>query len=84
VWGRVRRPGVDPDAQPHELIESFLAINKLGTIAVPVNFRMTPPEIAFLVSDCQAEVVITESVLTCSPNPVQSPIRWTSPTTARR
>jgi len=46
-----------------EFIESFLAINKLGAIAVPVNFRMTPSEIAFLVSDCQARVVITESVL---------------------
>lgn len=46
-----------------EFIESFLAINKLGAIAVPVNFRMTPSEIAFLVGDCQAEVVITESVL---------------------
>ncbi|MGH3678033.1 MAG: fatty-acid--CoA ligase FadD5 [Mycobacterium sp.] len=46
-----------------EFIESFLAANKLGAIAVPVNFRMTPPEIAFLVSDCDAKVVITESVL---------------------
>ncbi|WP_163733406.1 fatty-acid--CoA ligase FadD5 [Mycobacterium gallinarum] len=46
-----------------EFIESFLAINKLGAIAVPVNFRMTPPEIAFLVSDCQAKVVVTEAVL---------------------
>ena len=46
-----------------EFIESFLAINKLGAIAVPVNFRMTAPEIAFLVTDCQAQVVITESVL---------------------
>ncbi|MDT5015404.1 MAG: fatty-acyl-CoA synthase, partial [Mycobacterium sp.] len=46
-----------------EFIESILAINKLGAIAVPVNFRMTPPEIAFLVSDCQAGAVITESVL---------------------
>ena len=46
-----------------EFIESFLAINKLGAIAVPVNFRMTPSEIAFLVSDCQARVVITVSVL---------------------
>ena len=32
-----------------EFIESFLATNMLGAIAVPVNFRMTPPEIAFLV-----------------------------------
>ncbi|MBP1818452.1 fatty-acid--CoA ligase FadD5 [Mycobacterium sp. OAE908] len=46
-----------------EFVESFLAANKLGAIAVPVNFRMTPPEIAFLVSDCQARVVITETVL---------------------
>jgi fatty-acyl-CoA synthase len=46
-----------------EFIESFLAANKLGGIAVPVNFRMTPPEIAFLVSDCQARVMITEAVL---------------------
>ncbi len=46
-----------------EFIESFLAANRLGAIAVPVNFRMTPPEIAFLVTDCDAKVVIAESVL---------------------
>jgi fatty-acyl-CoA synthase len=46
-----------------EFIESYLAANKLGAIAVPVNFRMTPPEIAYLVSDCQARVLITEAVL---------------------
>ncbi|RDH80309.1 long-chain fatty acid--CoA ligase [Mycolicibacterium moriokaense] len=46
-----------------EFIESFLAANRLGAIAVPVNFRMTPPEIAFLVADCDAEVMIAESVL---------------------
>ena len=46
-----------------EFIESVLAANRLGAIAVPVNFRLTPPEIAFLVSDCQARVVITEPVL---------------------
>jgi fatty-acyl-CoA synthase len=46
-----------------EFVESLLAINTLGAIAVPVNFRMTAPEIGFLVADCQARVVITESVL---------------------
>jgi len=46
-----------------EFVESFLAINTLGAIAVPVNFRMTAPEIGFLVADCGAQVVITESVL---------------------
>src|ERR1700756_1762499 len=46
-----------------EFVESFLAINKRGAIAVPVNFRMTATEIAFLVADCQAKVVITEAVM---------------------
>jgi fatty-acyl-CoA synthase len=46
-----------------EFIESFLAASRLGAIAVPVNFRMTPPEIAFLISDCQARIIVTEPVL---------------------
>jgi fatty-acyl-CoA synthase len=43
-----------------EYIESLMAITKLGAIGVPVNFRLTPLEIAYLVTDCQAHVVITE------------------------
>jgi len=46
-----------------EFVEVTIAASALGAIAVPVNFRMTPPEIAFLVSDCQARIVITEPVL---------------------
>ncbi|MDH6243465.1 fatty-acyl-CoA synthase [Mycobacterium sp. OTB74] len=46
-----------------EYVEGFLAVNLLGAIAVPVNFRMTPPEIAFLVADCDPKVIITETVL---------------------
>ncbi|MGV0625669.1 fatty-acid--CoA ligase FadD5 [Mycolicibacter minnesotensis] len=46
-----------------EFFESVLAANMLGGIAVPVNFRLTPPEIAYLVTDCQARVLITEPAL---------------------
>jgi fatty-acyl-CoA synthase len=46
-----------------EFVESVLAANMLGAIAVPLNFRLTPAEIAFLVEDCEARVMITESVL---------------------
>lgn len=59
-----------------EFIESVLAVNKLGAIAVPVNFRMTPPEIAFLVGDCAARVAVTESVLA----PVATAVRELDPT----
>jgi fatty-acyl-CoA synthase len=46
-----------------EFVESVLATNMLGAIAVPLNFRLTPAEIAFLVDDCEARVIITEAVL---------------------
>ena len=46
-----------------EFVESVLAANMIGAIAVPINFRLTPPEIAFLVEDCEARVMITEPVL---------------------
>jgi fatty-acyl-CoA synthase len=46
-----------------EFVESVLAANMIGAIAVPVNFRLTPTEIAFLVEDCESRVMITEPVL---------------------
>jgi fatty-acyl-CoA synthase len=54
-----------------EFVESVLAANMLGAIAVPVNFRLTPAEIAFLVDDCEARTMITEPVLA----PVGSAVR---------
>ncbi len=66
-----------------EFIETVLATNLLGAIAVPVNFRMTPPEIAFLVGDCEARVVVTESVLAGVATAVRaSTPRW--PTSSSR
>ncbi|OOK71437.1 AMP-binding enzyme family protein [Mycobacterium kansasii] len=46
-----------------EFIESVFAANMLGAIAVPLNFRLTPTEIAFLVEDCAPRVLVTEAVL---------------------
>ncbi len=46
-----------------EFFESVLAINALGAIAVPVNFRLTPPELAFIFEDCGAVAAITEPML---------------------
>jgi fatty-acyl-CoA synthase len=68
--GALRRRGVDAGDRVMilmlnrtEFVETMLAVNLLGAIAVPVNFRLTPPEIGFLVQDCDAHVVVTEPVL---------------------
>lgn len=58
-----------------EFVESVLAINMLGAIAVPLNFRLTAAEIAFLVQDCEAHVMITEAVLA----PVATGVREIEP-----
>ena len=46
-----------------EFIEAVLGVNELGAIAVPVNFRLTPGELAYLVSDCTPKVVVTDAML---------------------
>lgn len=58
-----------------EFVEAVLAANALGAIAVPLNFRLTPAEIAFLVDDSGARVVITEEVLA----PVATGVRNIAP-----
>ncbi len=46
-----------------EYVETVFAANLLGAIPVPVNIRMAPPEIGFLVQDSGATTIVTESLL---------------------
>jgi len=45
-----------------EFLETLYAVTALGAIAVPVNFRLSPREIAFILTDSGSCVVVTESV----------------------
>ncbi|CAJ1497538.1 AMP-binding protein [[Mycobacterium] burgundiense] len=44
-------------------LESLLAIHRLGAIAVPINFRLSASEIAYILSDCSATVALTDATL---------------------
>jgi fatty-acyl-CoA synthase len=46
-----------------EYLETVLAINALGALAVPVNFRMTPTEVVYLAQNSGATVVVTAETL---------------------
>ncbi|MGW0250241.1 fatty-acid--CoA ligase FadD5 [Nocardia goodfellowii] len=46
-----------------QYLEAVFGINALGAIAVPVNFRLTPPEVAYIVSDSGAKAIVTDTVL---------------------
>ncbi|MWC00209.1 long-chain-fatty-acid--CoA ligase [Agromyces seonyuensis] len=43
-----------------DVVEAVFAINTLGAIAVPINMRLTPPEIAYIVDDADASVIFVD------------------------
>lgn len=47
-----------------QAIEAIFAINRLGAIAVPVNVRLSPAELAYIVDDAESDVVFVDEVLT--------------------
>jgi fatty-acyl-CoA synthase len=59
-----------------EYLEAVLGINALGAIAVPVNFRLTPPEVAYIVSDSGAKAIVTDTML----QPLAAAVRGQAPT----
>jgi acyl-CoA synthetase (AMP-forming)/AMP-acid ligase II len=54
-----------------EMVEAFLASARLGAICVPVNFRLVAPEVAYIVGNCGARLVIADGALT----PLVAPLR---------
>lgn len=46
-----------------EVVEAVFGITRIGAMAVPINFRLTPPEIAYIVDDADAEIIIVEAPL---------------------
>lgn len=46
-----------------EVVESYLAIVKLGAIAVPVNFRLTAAEVDYIVGDSEPTALLTDDDL---------------------
>ena len=45
-----------------EFMESILAANRLGAVAVPVNFRLTVPEVAYLLKNSGACLLFADDV----------------------
>ena len=46
-----------------EWVEIYTAAAKAALVAVPINFRLTGAEFAYIVNDCGAEAVIVEQAL---------------------
>ncbi|MFT4922091.1 MAG: fatty-acyl-CoA synthase [Haloarculaceae archaeon] len=44
----------------HYFIETLYATNKLGAVFVPLNYRLKPNEIEYILNDCEANTVIAD------------------------
>lgn len=48
----------------NEILEAYFAVNKLGAVAVPVNFRFVAPEIEYILSHSDSSVFIYDVMFT--------------------
>ena len=55
-----------------EWLELYVALAKAGLVAVPINFRLTPPEIEYIVANCEARAMVVQDALLESIEPVRA------------
>ncbi|HEV3362990.1 MAG TPA: AMP-binding protein [Acidimicrobiia bacterium] len=58
-----------------EWMEIYVALARSGLVAVPVNFRLTSTEIAYIAGHCEARAVIAQHDLADRFDPIRSDIR---------
>jgi fatty-acyl-CoA synthase len=70
VAGALQRRGVESGDRVllltlnhSEFVEAVVAINSLGAIAVPVNFRLAPGEVKYIAEDSGATVILVDPML---------------------
>lgn len=42
----------------HLYFEAFVGASKIGAVMTPVNWRLAPPEVAYILDNCEAETVL--------------------------
>ncbi len=48
----------------HRLLEGYYAVPQMGAILLPINIRLTPPDIAYILTDAGASTVVIDRQLT--------------------
>lgn len=46
----------------HVFLEAYYAIALIGAISVPINYRLSPQEIAFILQDSEPKILIADSI----------------------
>ncbi len=59
----------------HAFLEAYYAIPQIGAISVPINYRLSPREIAFILKDSESRVLIADSMFKNHLAPIREEVR---------
>jgi fatty-acyl-CoA synthase len=59
----------------HAFLEAYYAIPQIGATSVPINTRLSPREIAFILQDSESRVLIADSMFKNQLDPIRKEIR---------
>jgi acyl-CoA synthetase (AMP-forming)/AMP-acid ligase II len=59
----------------HTFLEAYYAIPQIGAISVPINTRLSPGEIAFILQDSESKLLIADSMFRNHLDPIRKEIR---------
>lgn len=59
----------------HTFLEAYYAIPLIGAISVPINYRLSPREIAFILEDSESKILIADSAFKNQIDPIRKEMR---------
>jgi fatty-acyl-CoA synthase len=59
----------------HIFLEAYYAIPQIGAISVPINYRLSPREVAFILQDSEAKILIADSMFKDQVDTIREEIR---------
>jgi len=59
----------------HFFLEAYYAIPQIGGISVPINHRLSPREVAFILQDSESKILIADSIFKDQVNAIRQEIR---------
>jgi fatty-acyl-CoA synthase len=59
----------------HTFLEAYYAIPQVGAISVPINYRLSPREIAFILQDSESKILIADSMFKDQMDVIRKEIR---------
>ncbi len=59
----------------HYFLEAYYGIAQIGAISVPINYRLSPGEIAFIIEDSESKILITDPMFQKQIDPIRGEMK---------